>query len=61
MRNYTKPSAEVVELAVKEPVSLVSKPTEHKFGFGSQTKKITLTTFSTYSTSGTTPTTQSLG
>lgn len=61
MRNYTKPSAEVVELAVKEPVSLTGKPSPKVFGFGSKTKKITLTTFSTYSTSGTTPTTHSLG
>ncbi len=49
MRNYTKPSAEVVELAVKEPVSLV-KPTtktDRTFGFGSKQRKITLTSFAT--------------
>ena len=49
MRNYTKPSAEVVELTVKEPVSLLEPTsTKHTFGFGSKNKKeksITLTTY----------------
>lgn len=39
MRNYTKPSAEVVELAVKEPVSLTKKDTTRNFGFGSKINK----------------------
>lgn len=53
MRNYTKPSAEVVELAVKEPVSLVSpNPNERTFGFGSKlNRKITLTSFATQNAS----------
>lgn len=48
MKNYTKPSAEVVELAVKEPVSLVGdKDNTRTFGFGSKSKAITLTKFAT--------------
>lgn len=48
MRNYIKPSAEVVELSVKEPVSLLKKvDTTKTFGFGSKVnKKITLVTYS---------------
>ena len=61
MRNYTKPSAEVVELAVKEPVSLTGKPSPKEFGFGSKTKTITLTTFSKLGGSDATATTQALG
>lgn len=45
MRNYTKPSAEVVELAVKEPVSLIGETENRSFGFGSKKKSITLTKF----------------
>ncbi len=49
MRNYIKPSAEVVELAVKESVSALSQPTAKKrdFGFGSKKKAISLTQYST--------------
>ncbi len=61
MRNYTKPSAEVVELAVKEPVSLTGKPSTKDFGFGSKTKKITLTTFSALGGSDAKATLKSLG
>ena len=61
MRNYTKPSAEVVELAVKEPVSLTGKPSPKEFVFGSKTKTITLTTFSALGGSDATAKTKSLG
>lgn len=54
MRNYTKPSAEVVELAVKEPVSLVKETGKRNFGFGSKTSVNKLITFTTYAMSTTT-------
>ena len=54
MKNYIKPSAEVVELSVKEPVSLISEKSKQSFGFGSKTKQITLTKYTTLFSSGTT-------
>lgn len=54
MRNYTKPSAEVVELAVKEPVSLTYKKGIKDFGFGSKTqsKRITFIQYAANGQSG---------
>lgn len=49
MKNYIKPSAEVVELAVKEPISLKQKTDTKSFGFGSNksiSKTISLITYS---------------
>jgi len=48
MRKYIKPSAEIVELSVKESLSALSKRTDERtFGFGGTSKSMTLTTYST--------------
>lgn len=48
MKKYIKPSAEIVELTVKESLSeLKQKSEERTFGFGSQSKTMTLTTYAT--------------
>lgn len=54
MRNYTKPSAEVVELAVKEPVSLVKETNKKSFGFGAKTSVNKFITYTKYAMSTTT-------
>ena len=49
MRKYIKPSAEIVELTVKESLSAL-KQQESKnrtFGFGSNSKSMSLTTYAT--------------
>ena len=35
MNKYTKPTAQVVELSVKESISLITKEEPRNFGFGS--------------------------
>ncbi len=48
MRKYIKPSAEIVELSVKESLSALKKRTNQRsFGFGGTTTSMTLTTYST--------------
>jgi hypothetical protein len=48
MRKYIKPSAEIVELSVKESLSALKKSTgQRTFGFGTTNKEMTLTTYST--------------
>ena len=45
MKKYTQPTAKVVELSVKEPLSLTSKKNERTFGFGSTNKSVTVDTY----------------
>ena len=46
MKNYTQPTAKVVELSVKESLSLkTSTSNERTFGFGSYKKNATVKTF----------------
>lgn len=48
MRKYIKPSAEIVELSVKESLSALKKRTDERlFGFGGTSNSMTLTTYST--------------
>ena len=49
MRKYIKPSAEIVELSVKESLSALKKRTDQRsFGFGvNNNTSMTLTTYST--------------
>ena len=48
MKNYIKPSAEIVELTVRESLSALTKKSEERtFGFGSQNKSMYLTTYAT--------------
>ena len=52
MNKYTKPIAQVVELSVKESISLFTKDTTKDFGFGS--KDVTLRTYASIKDSITT-------
>jgi hypothetical protein len=46
MKKYTQPTAKVVELSVKESLSLTTPvSTERTFGFGSYSKTAKVTTF----------------
>lgn len=45
MKKYTQPTAKVVELSVKESLSLTTGSSEKTFGFGSYKKTATVKTF----------------
>lgn len=45
MKKYTQPTAKVVELSVKESLSLQTSKSEKTFGFGSYKKTATVKTF----------------
>ena len=46
MKKYTQPTAKVVELSVKESLSLTTSiPSKRTFGFGSYKKTATVKTF----------------
>lgn len=45
MKKYTQPTAKVVELSVKESLSLTPSTSERTFGFGSYKKTATVKTF----------------
>ena len=45
MKKYTQPTAKVVELSVKESLSLTTGTFERNFGFGSYKKTAKVTTF----------------
>ncbi len=48
MKKYIKPSAEIVELTVKESLSALMKRTDKRsFGFGGNNYSMNLTTYST--------------
>ena len=48
MKKYIKPSAEIVELSVKESLSALKRRTDQRsFGFGGTNNSMTLTTYST--------------
>ena len=49
MNKYTKPTAQVVELSVKESISLLEKEETRNFGFGSAS--MTLKTYAANVTS----------
>ena len=49
MNKYTKPTAQVVELSVKESISLITKEEPKNFGFGSAS--MTLITYAANVTS----------
>ncbi len=50
MNKYTKPSAQVVELSVKEPLSTLFKK-ERTFGFGSNSKTLNVNLYTANSIS----------
>ena len=45
MKKYTQPTAKVVELSVKESLSLKTASSDRTFGFGSYSKTATVKTF----------------
>lgn len=45
MKKYTQPTAKVVELSVKESLSLKTSASERTFGFGSYNKSAMVKTF----------------
>ena len=45
MKKYTQPTAKVVELSVKESLSLTPITSERTFGFGSYSKTAKVKTF----------------
>ena len=47
MKKYTQPTAKVVELSVKESLSLTKENNTRTFGFGSYNKSAKITSFVT--------------